>query len=458
MRLREANGWITKHNERIRSTGTLRTRVQFNEKQNREAVKELPEQTKDKDKTKPKQSKAKSKLHKGFVCRTWATNFLPKDDIEDEEEEYSPFFVWKYVDNSKSSSAVTKKVPTKISEEKRKISQLTSTQKDSKEHIEPSTNESVHSIEIKLLKEKAWVDENNNEKTERCIKITRDNFQSLQNISHGICCCCGEGLSHNKEMRRSQSTLLSTKHFHQERSRTFKETDCVTLPIKQFPPINPLEGLKKRNIPASTRRGVLPPRRPHTVDTAILSKEAILVNGHHNLPNYIKTSGSLSKLYRERGSTFSLENFNKEKNVYSRVQFEKNWDGSKHFDESINLLSSRTEADRRGSETLDKSAKPRCTLHEERNNQGMRGRYRSISDPRGNAKPWRIIFDKNANVLCGNTRNRLLLRTPPYSLNSEDNDSNTDSNDTGLGSEIEYTFDGSAKLDIYLQPRGASCH
>lgn len=37
-----------------------------------------------------------------------------------------------------------------------------------------------------------------------------------------------------------------------------------------------------------------------------------------------------------------------------------------------------------------------------------------------------------------------------YLLNSEDDDFNIDLNDIGLGSEIEYCFDGLVKLDVYF--------
>ena len=48
---------------------------------------------------------------------------------------------------------------------------------------------------------------------------------------------------------------------------------------------------------------------------------------------------------------------------------------------------------------------------------------------------------------------RRCVRTPLHSFNSEDDVPKTESNETGLGSEIEYSVDGLAKLDVYLQPR-----
>lgn len=464
IRLREANSWITKHNDRIRSTGTLRTRAQFHEKQKQEAVKELPKQANDKGKGKSKQRRNKSKIHKGFVCRTWATNFLLNDAGEKEDDEFVPFFVRKYVDNAKSSSTDSKKDTSTASPEEgteQKITQLASNQADPEEPFEQTnTTENMSKLEIKP-KGKPYFDENNNEKiTDRLIKNRTGNSHSLQNISHDFICCCGEKLHHDKEMRRYQSTLPISKHLRQlQRSRSSKDTTtCVALPIKQFPPINPLEEIKKQSSPARRKRGVLPARRPHTVDTALLSKGVILVNGHHNLPNYVKASDCFNALCSERASKSSLENNDKRKQTFRRVEFEQDCSRRKNFDEVIELLSLSMAADRRAEGTRDRKGTPPSVVHEGQNIQGGRDCSRSLSDPRGNGKPARISFDCSENVVISGTGNGLPLRTPPHSLNSEDNDSNTDSNDTGLGSEIEYALDGSAKLDVYLQTRGASSH
>lgn len=111
MRLREANNWITKHNERIRSTGTLRTSAQHRQEKpiSKQEGKETPKQTKVKEIAKLKQRKSKTKLHKGFVCRTWATNYLSKDDQKNEDDDFIPFFVQKYVDKTKSNFPDSKK-------------------------------------------------------------------------------------------------------------------------------------------------------------------------------------------------------------------------------------------------------------------------------------------------------------------------------------------------------------
>lgn len=431
MRLREANNWITKHNERIRSTGTLRTSAQCRQEKQilQQEGKEIPKQTKDKDTAKLKQRKSKTKLHKGFVCRTWATNFLSKDAQKNEDDEFIPFFVRKYVDKSKSNFPDTEK-----STDTRKNSEITSIdlQIDSEDTLSQNIAEELKK-EFQL-QEKPHIDELNNRGNGRRIKTNTDKLQNSSCDSFEFICSCGQAITHDKKISNS-STFPGTKHLRNERSRNSKVRFSVALPIKQFPPINPLEEMKKPNFPARRKREALPTRRPHTVDTALLSKGVILVNGHHNLPNFrIASEAAFNRQYSgQRVATSSLENLNKEGQIFSRVKSEQGC-GT-------------------GCRRLD----------EEQNSGGRYGRHRSLSDPRGTAKPSPKSLGENRHSLYRDsvecfTGNRRRVRTPPHSLNSEDNDSNTDSNDTGLGSEIEYSFDGLAKLDVYLQPRNTSLH
>ena len=452
MRLREANSWITKHNERIRSTGTLRTSAQWNDRGKQEAVEEIPKQAK--EEAKPKQRKTKSKIHKGFVCRTWATNFLPKDAGENEDDEFVPFFVRKYVDNSKSTGPEKKRAVVTLTGGKHKTSNYACGQADSDETAKQNTTENVTKLEIKTKDRRNSDDEENIEIKEQHMENWAGSGLGLKSIFHDSICCCGERLKRGKERKRSQSTIPPNRA-SQQRAR-IKEKTCVALPIKQFPPINPLEGTKKPKFLSGRTVGVSSTRnRPHTVDSAFLSKDAILVNGHRNLPNYIRASDSFAGVLR-----LSSENLNKEKQMFSRVAFERDCMGGKTFDEVIKLMSStqRREEDKGVEETVDKNETAKSALHDLKNVQVQSVRSRSLSDPRGNEKWSRCRIDENQNVLCRDIGNRPAVRTPLNSIHNEYDDSCTDSNNNGLGSEIEYTFDGSAKLAVYLHPRGASCH
>ena len=425
MRLREANNWITKHNERIRSTGTLRTSTSHRqEKQiSPQGGKEIPKLTKEKDTAKLKQRKSKTKLHKGFVCRTWATNYLSKDPQKNEDDEFIPFFVRKYVEKSKS---------TPFAEENRNNSATTLTQIESEDGLLQNISEELKTKEFQGQENP--YDELNNREIGRRIKTDTGKLQNSTSDCYEFLCSCRQGINRNKETRNS-SKSSGTKHLHDEQSRNSKVRFSVALPIKQFPPINPLEDMKKPKFSEIKKREVLPARRPHTVDTALLTKGVILVNGHHNLPNFQKPSQlALDRHYcDQRVTVSSLENLNKEGQTFSRV----------------------------------KSEQSRCTgcnmLDEEQKSRGMCGRHRSLSEPLASAKPSSKNLRENGHSLYRKrvecfTANRRCVRTPPHSLNSEDNDSNTDSNDTGLGSEIEYSFDGLARLDVYLQPRNANCN
>lgn len=190
MRLREANTWITKHNERLRSTGSLRSKAHFSIKHDLQDINELSKQARCNDKEMIKQRIPGGTLHKGFVCRTWAANFLENSATEVEDDEFIPFFVRKYVDNSKSVSAVVKNVITRKSTEKKENLQLASLKRDNKELTESNSNESARKLEI-TLEEKAFDDENNNTKIEDCTKASPGDFKSLQNISGRFVCGCG---------------------------------------------------------------------------------------------------------------------------------------------------------------------------------------------------------------------------------------------------------------------------
>ena len=422
MRLREANSWITKHNERIRSTGTLGTSAQWNEKGKQEAE------------AKAKERKTKRKIHKGFVCRTWATKFLPKDASENEDDEFVPFFVQKYVDNSKSIGPGKKKTVVTLTEGKHKTSNHTCGKGDSDETTKQNDIENVTKLDINAKDKSYSVDEDNMEITDKHMENWAGSGLGLKSISRDSICCCGEKLKRGKEMKRCRSTIPLNRASHQ-RSRS-KEKNCVALPIKQFPPINPLEGTTKPKFLSERAVSVSPTRsRPHTVDSALLSKEALLVNGHRNLPNYVKASYSFNGVMR-----LSPENLNREKQMFSRIAFERECVDSKKFDEAIKLM--RKEAGKGEEETSDKNETCKLALHEDKNVQVKSARSRSLSDPRGSEKWSRRRIGTLLNSIHGN----------------EDDESHTDSNNNSLGSEIEYTFDGSAKLAVYLHPRGDSCH
>ena len=437
MRLREANNWITKHNERIRSTGTLRTSAQYRqEKQiSQQEGKETPKQTKEKEIADLKQRKSKTKLHKGFVCRTWATKYLSKDDQKNEDDEFIPFFIQKYVDKSISNSPNTEKKNSTPSEEKTRNNPATaSDQIESEDALSQNIADELKTKEFKLH-EQSYFDELDNQEKVRRIKTSKGKLQNLLSNSYEFICSCGHSVKSNKEI--SNSSKSETNHLHNERSRNSKMRFSVAPPIKQFPPINPLQEMKKPNFSSRKRREVLRTRRPHTVDTALLSKGTILMNGHQNLSNFrIASQAAFDRQYcGQKVTASSLENLSKEGQIFSRVKSEQNsGNGSKRF--------------------------------EEEHNNGVRcGGHRSLSEPmqlRAAAKPSSKDLGENGHSLYGGTvecftaNRRRVIRTPPHSLNSEDNDSNTDSNDTGLGSEIEYSFNGLAKLDVYLQPRSTN--
>ena len=441
MRLREANNWIKKHNERIQSTGTLRSKAHTQEKRREQTEKQIQNKTEDNENAKYKQKKLK--IQKGFVCRTWATKFLSNDAQKSEDDEFIPFYVRKYVDRSKSAWSSQEKQTTSVAEESMLAAEVILTQKDQHNKLTTNASEELSEIEVQLKEKLSYDKFNNKRNSEKHKRTGKDNAQSLTNVPHELICSCGQTIPNDKDKRIPRG-FQGTTPLRSDKARNSKVRFSVALPIKQFPPINPLEELKKANFPPKKKRGVSLNRRPHTVDTALLSKGVILVNGHSNLPNFTSANKAFNRQYG--GQTFttsSLENLHKENQICSQVKNEP----CKRFDEFVELLPWGS------SKTLNRNWTPQCALNDEQD-----GRHRSLSDPRRVPKTPDENRNNNRNSAECLTGNRRRIRTPIHSLNSEDDDSNTDSNDTGMGSELEYSVDGLAKLDVYLQPRNASFH
>lgn len=424
MRLREANNWIRKHNERIQSTGTLRSKTHSHELHRQQEAKQIHNKPNNDGNTKYKQEK--KKIHKGFVCRTWASNFLSSDAQKSEDDDFTPFYVRRYVDKSKSAPPGKVRRNTPLVQKHRTSSEVLLTQREAHDLSSEKSSQVFSEIEVQL-KGKLFHDESYNR---------RNNEKPNSNISHALMCSCGQITHHDNDKRVPGGGFQAPRPVEVERTQNSKLKFSIVLPIKQFPPINPLEELKKPNFPARKKLGVSLNRRPHTVDTALLSRGVILVNGHHNLPNFI---GSDKAFNRQRDgqitSKSSFENLSREKQLFSSGRQKHEHGQSERFDESIGLSH-------------------QCVLNKDPNNREKCGRRCSTGDPRRAPRS----LDENGNNLYRNSADSLkgqrrCVRTPLHSLNSEDDVPKTESNETGLGSEIEYSVDGLAKLDVYLQPR-----
>ena len=251
MRIRESSSWITKHNELIKSTGSLRVGESSDPQQ--ESIRAR-----------------KSRVWKGFACRKWASEFLPADR-SDGDEEYTPFTVRQYVDKSshatgtKTLNASNKVEPSAVegrTNEERGKNQLRDAEDVNVQtslvrmDSETSKPEEEHDSEVQslspteILLQQTEVD---SEEDFMCpCKIDICNAPAFLERAAPICQDSGRirALTAPKSSRKSKPL-------------------GIALPLKQFPPINPLRDAKKlRSVDAQKRRDHGKRERPHTVDPA----------------------------------------------------------------------------------------------------------------------------------------------------------------------------------------------
>ena len=446
--LREANKWVYKYNAKYQCIGSLRTKVQLL-KQEKDSTRNFPRQTK--EIAKPDKAKIPSKIQKGLACRTWTASFPSKNACQKTKgEEFVFVFGRQYTENTKSvlnSERNPVDAKKKMTQTKEAFAKTIS----SEGLREQTTPTRIMRLEVDL-REKSSSDENNNT-GEQKIKNKTESFQSVP--SNSFCyvkqCSCADKITRDNKVKRSKSTTSF------DRPRPHRSRSMVALPIKQFPPINPLEAPKKSSVPLSPTRDVLPIRRPHTVDTARLSRELIIVNGHYNLPNYANENHQRNGCYVQRGLWRSCQNISSRKEFYTTwVDFKRDKFVGGNFDDlkdNIFLIDRETPHYTRNFENEKQKT--------EEKNTKKAAVQKSVSNLRGNKKPTRDRRNENEHILqIGNTIGNGVpqSRTLPHSTKRDQNQSDSDSNDTGLGSEIEYAVDGSTKLDVYLQPRGNSCH
>ncbi|XP_074633542.1 uncharacterized protein LOC141892237 [Acropora palmata] len=440
-KLQDANIWVHKYNAKYQCIGSLRTKVQLLN-QEKKTTRNSLKQTKGIEK--PDKEKIPSKIQKGLACRTWAVSFPSKNArTKTKSEEFASVFGRQYTENTKSLSEWNAVDAKKKMAQTNQASPKTISSEGTREQTTPAR---IIRLEIDL-REKSSGDENDST-DEQKIKTKTESFQSVPSSS--FCdikqCFCGEKITRDNKVKRSYSTSFDRPHPHRSRS-------VVALPIKQFPPINPLEVLKKSSVSLNPTRGVLPIRRPRTVDTARLSRELIIINGHFNLPNYVNKSHLRNGCYVQRGLRRSSEDISQRKVFYTPwVDFKRDNFVSGNFD-NLSLIDREAPHYTRNFEkekqkTGDKNARKAAT-------------QKSVSNIRGNKKWTRDKRNESEHIL--RIRNTLGNRGPqsrtlPHSTKSDQNQSDSDSNDTGLGSEIEYAVDGSTKLDVFLQPRRNSCY
>ena len=320
-KLQDANIWVHKYNAKYQCIGSLRTKVQLLN-QEKKTTRNSLKQTKGIEK--PDKEKIPSKIQKGLACRTWAVSFPSKNArTKTKSEEFASVFGRQYTENTKSLSEWNAVDAKKKMAQTNQASPKTISSEGTREQTTPAR---IIRLEIDL-REKSSGDENDST-DEQKIKTKTESFQSVPSSS--FCdikqCFCGEKITRDNKVKRSYSTSFDRPHPH-------RSTSVVALPIKQFPPINPLEVLKKSSVSLNPTRGVLPIRRPRTVDTARLSRELIIINGHFNLPNYVNKSHLRNGCYVQRGLRRSSEDISQRKVFYTPwVDFKRDNFVSGNFD------------------------------------------------------------------------------------------------------------------------------
>ena len=414
---------MTRHSDRIGSIGTLQLTPAPFEKRKVHIIKRIP-----KEKV--------SKVHKGFVCKTWAEEFLPQGDGENGKEEFAPFLVRKYVEKAKHRSPFKKEADyrggsTRCEKTKLQLRRFSS-QTDETEIPKEDTSLKEHICE-------AQVNSRSNFET-NCWERRAASFQRTRNMLKNLHCSC----------RRKPTSEINSRSCRDYRSRSAERDIRIALPVQQFPIINPLEETKKTIFTGRKPRKNPPNYRPQTVGSVLLNRHGFKGSDQsqrHSCANYFNYSnyGSLpiTVLYGTKVTGPSLENRNKEDQKDEQTYRE-----TREFDQRINLLSSSMNSwnvnlSRGEIKTTD------VVVHDGQGVDNRRGRERRRSD-----SVVKMVTScsstevTHSDCVAGRTRP---TKTPTQPLNC--GGFNSDSHDIGLGSEFECSLDGSAKLDVFLKPR-----
>lgn len=276
LRLRQSSEWVVKHNQRMNLKGTLKTGAPNLKPEidtsisrchsSRTTTGNHPEVDFSQHSQRARQT---SRLAKGFVCRHWERDYLSKENISHKAGEPSSLTIRSYV-NVNVMDTLTKTVRAQ-EHKKRERPDITSRQDentnesspdcvDEKGH-QPSRRSSLSSLSSNELIPKEDLHQDINDLIFGNISVNVRNS------------CTDESCTCRLSAPGSQGRILtcpgkSGKEKNKPRNllkRRQEEKIFMPVPLKEFPPIDPLRDIKMSSSKFQTMGKRKLPRRPHTV-------------------------------------------------------------------------------------------------------------------------------------------------------------------------------------------------
>ncbi|XP_031559246.1 uncharacterized protein LOC116295538 [Actinia tenebrosa] len=277
LRLRQSSEWVVKHNQRIHLKGSLKTGAPHINSEINTCISRCHSSRTATGSQEPSLSqhshsvKQTSKLAKGFVCRHWTRDFLSKDNESEQESEPSSLTIRSYV-NVDMMEALSK--TTKASEHKKRV-------------CPDRTRPRQHQNASKSSPD--YDDENSHQLSRRSSLssslvsneiIPKDNLHQdindliFGNISVNVRNPCTDDSCScrlNEIAATPQATETCSSKLGKEKGKSRnmlkprkEQRMFVHVPLKEFPPIDPLRDLRKSSKIQTMGKRKLP-RRPHTV-------------------------------------------------------------------------------------------------------------------------------------------------------------------------------------------------
>ncbi|XP_048583724.1 uncharacterized protein LOC116601453 isoform X2 [Nematostella vectensis] len=447
IKTRMASEWVTKHNQRIQLTGSLKS---LHSATTDESTKDLGFSKNGLANNSPHTG---SKITKGFVCRNWANDFLPEQYKLKDEEEFVPFMVRKYVDRTKYNVNNNKPQVVHASREVEQDNKPTVPAplqtEEAVSEIFVSISDNTHRQPVSSENQSCSIckkDEDKNAVTHR------QPGQSGTNKSRRFD-TKSESRGFSRDHLCSEACRCNQYHRHTGQSRSQSSTSTgllqpksrIALPFKQFPPIEPLRQSSNTGIPTG--------QRPQTVASGFIANRAHLTSRRaHSSRAKSVTYANFSSTEARRAKTTSSQDIRTEQIQASRYHA---------LTGAITRAMRSDDAEYiKALRTPHNEQQPIMTLLPDgkqvlRRTFSEHSRLMSLLRCSG-VKMESKGFEKISSI-------ETLLYTPAQSYatliqNSHQSvaveaGGDTDSEVMGLGSDIAYSSEGSTKLEIYLNAR-----
>lgn len=281
LRLRQSSEWVVKHNQRIHLKGSLKTGVPNLNPEINTCISRChssrtatgnPELGLSQHKHSDKQT---SKLAKGFVCRHWTRDFLSKESESQKEGEPSSITIRSYV-NVNMMEALTKKTTAPEHKKRERPDRVPRRQPETTSESSPNCNdEKGHQVSRRSSLSSSLV-------SDEFIPKDNSSHQDINNLIFGNIsvnvrnpckddsCTCRL----NEIAAGPQGTDTCTSKLGKEKGRARnllkrrqEQRILMPVPLKEFPPIDPLRDLRMSSGKFQTMGKRKLPRRPHTVGT-----------------------------------------------------------------------------------------------------------------------------------------------------------------------------------------------